>query len=282
MPIFDEDSSVTVESEDSLDTIEETTDENQENINNSEVETTEQPAVPEGQPPETDVTDKGTKLAEDPLSRANQLRANAEGQLRQAIEYIKYLKENQSRQQQQVKPEGQEEELFLDATKIQTTEDLQKFASSLQKVVEKKYQEIERNFSSSIQERQIEKTQETVAKSIESIQTTYPELREFNADGTKNPMYNSVLDKELSDRIIELDYDQARGIYRGGVNITKLAESIVNSYRSGKSSGTESAKTKIIDKKIGSLRNNAPVSSTEEEGSESAESMIANAIKAKR
>lgn len=282
MPIFDEDSSVTVESEDFMDTTEETTDESQENINNSEDGETESPATPETPAPEADVTDKGTKLADDPLSRANQLRANAEGQLRQAVEYIKYLKGNQNQPpaQPQVKPG--EEELFLDATKIQTTEDLQKYADSLRKVVEAKYQELEKNFSSSIQERQIEKTQETVAKSIESIQSSYPELREFNSDGTKNPMYNPVLDKELSDRIVELDYDEGRGIYRGGVNITKLADSIVKSYRSGKSSGTESAKTKIIDKKIGSLRNTPPANSSEEGESASAESLIVNAIKAKR
>lgn len=281
MPIFDEDSSVTTESEDSLDTTEDT-DEGQENINNSEVEKTETPAVTDGQPPEADVTNKGTKLDEDPLSRANQLRANAEGQLKQAVEYIKYLKGNPNQPKPPVKPEGQEEELFLDASKIQNTEDLQKFAASLQKVVEKKYQEIQKNFSSSIQERQIEKTQETVAKGIESIQSSYPELKEFNTDGTKNPMYNPVLDKELSDRIVELDFDESRGIYKGGVNIAKLAESMVKSYRSGKSNGTESAKTKIIDKQIGNLKNGPPSNSTEEEGSESAESFVANAIKAKR
>jgi len=277
MPIFNEDSGVTVESEDSIDTTEETTDESQENINNSE-EGTETPATSDEQSPETEVTDKGTKLADDPLSRANQLRANAEAQLRQAIDYIKYLKNNQ-----EVQPKKEdEEELFLDATKIQTTEDLQKYADSLRKVVEAKYQQLEKNFSSSIQERQIERTQENVAKEIESIQSSYPELREFNADGTKNPLYNPVLDKDLSDQITDLDYDEQRGIYRGGVNITKLAERIVNSYRSGKNSGTESAKTKIIDKKIGSLRNTPPANSSEEGEPASAESLIVNAIKAKR
>jgi len=281
MPIFDEDSSVTIESEDSLDTTEETTDEGQEDINNSEDGETESPATPETTAPEADVTDKGTKLADDPLSRANQLRANAEAKLNQAIDYINYLKNNQPQPQVEPKKEG-EEELFLDATKIETTEDLQKFAASLKQVVEAKYQQLEKNFSSSIQERQIERTQESVAKGIESIQTSYPELREFNADGTKNPMYNPVLDKELSDQIVELDYDEARGIYKGSVNIAKLAERIVKSYRSGKSSGTESAKTKIIDKKIGSLRNTPAANPSNEENSESAESFIANAIKAKR
>lgn len=278
MPIFNEDSNTTVESE--IDTTEETTDESQENLNNSdETEPSETPDTPEAQKPEENVTDKGTKLADDPLSRANQLRANAEAQLKQAIDYIKYLKENQPQTQEQ--PKKEDEELFLDASKIQTTEDLQRYADSLKKVVESKYQELEKNFASTIQERQIEKTQESVARQIETVQSTYPELREFNADGSKNPLYNPVLDQALSDQIMELDYDNVRGIYRGSVDVAKMADRIVKSYRTGKNNGTESAKTKIIDKKIGSLRSTPPVDSSEENPA-TAESIIVNALKGKK
>ena len=286
MPILEDEGSVEFENEVS-DESTETTDESQENIKNSDevVETkSEEESSTEknesgDEKSEDDKTEKGTKLDNDPLSRANQLRANAEARFRQAEEYISYLKNR--KQPQAVKPET-EEELFLDASKIETTEDLQKYAASLRKVVEGKYAELEKSFSGSLQQREVERTQESVAKGVESIQATYSELREFNADGTKNPSYNELLDKELADQFKELDFDKSNRVYRGRVDIAKLAGRIIKSYRSGKESGMTSAKTKIIDKTNGGIRTNAQPSASGPNKFDTAESFIANAIKTKK
>lgn len=283
MPILEDEGSVEYESTiDSNDT--ETVDESQENINNSDDETAtdsdttvETETDTEGEPQKDSTTDKGTRLAEDPLSRANQLRANAEARLKQAVDYIQYMEKTKSAETKA--PDTKE--LFLDASKIQTTEDLQKYADSLKQVFEEKFSKLETGFSHSIREREIEKVQDSVAKSVQEVQSLYPELREFNPDGTKNPSYNKKLDKELSDRFVELDFDENRGIYQGKTNIGKLANSIVTSYREGKNSGTESAKTRIIDKKNGAVKTQSQPSSSDE-GFESAEDFIASAIKGKR
>jgi hypothetical protein len=250
----------------------ETLDENQEHIKNTDDTSSEESEADA----ESDKTDKGTKLAEDPLSRANQLRANTEAELRKAVEYIRHL---ESKAKAPV-TEKKENELFLDASKIETKEDLQKFADSLNKFYGSKFAEMESKVSNTTMERFVEKTQDRVAGSIKQVQDKYAVFREFNSDGTKNPDYDKELDKELSEMYESLDFDKQRGIFRGQVSVLNLAERLMKSYEKGKGYGSNSTKKQVLDKRSASLKNTKVSDDIDnEEGDISAEGIVANAFK---
>lgn len=205
-------------------------------------------------------TEKGTKLADDPLSQANQLRANAERKLKQAMDYIARIEAERNGGQQQ---QDKGEELFLDPSKIETTEDLQKFAGSLIKMVEQKQAQLDGQLKQTAQEREAEKTKSFVLTQAEQVQSKFPMFREFNADGTPNSQYDPELDKALADLYNELDFDDKSQSYRGKVSLLKLAETIMKTSKRGEATGSQKAQTQVIDKRIGAIKQGgkpAPVS----------------------
>lgn len=207
-------------------------------------------------------TDKGTNLANDPIQRANQLRANAEAKFRQAMQYIRQLEEKANNSQS---GNGKQDELFLDPSKIETREDLQKFADSLLKVVGQKNQELEGKLKQTTEERQFEQTKNKVLGGIQEVQSKYPVFREYNLDGTKNPSYDPELDKALSDLYKELDFDPESNFYRGKVSIMRLAETIMNTSKRGEATGSQNAQTKVIDKRQGAVSGGQPSNAKQDE-----------------
>lgn len=224
----------------------------------------------------TQTTDKGTRLANDPLSRANQLRANAERKLKQAMDYIAELETKANGGQQQ---QDKGEELFLDPSKIETTEDLQKFAGSLIKLVEQKQSQLDGQLKQTAQEREIERTKTFISSQIEQVQSKYPMFRELNADGTPNPLYDAELDKALADIYNELDFDEKSQSYRGKVSLFRLAETIAKTSKRGEASGSQKAQTTVIDKRLGAIKQNGVKTTSEPDTSKmSASSIIASRI----
>jgi len=225
---------------------------------------------------QTQTTDKGTKLANDPLSQANQLRANAERKLKQAMDYIAELETKANGGQQQ---QDKGEELFLDPSKIETTEDLQKFAGSLIKLVEQKQSQLDGQLKQTAQEREIERTKTFISSQIEQVQSKYPMFRELNADGTPNPLYDAELDKALADIYNELDFDEKSQSYRGKVSLFRLAETIAKTSKRGEASGSQKAQTTVIDKRLGAIKQNGVKTTSEPDTSKmSASSIIASRI----
>lgn len=226
-------------------------------------------------PPADGTTDKGTKLAPDPLSQANQLRANAERKLAQAIEYIDEMKRNA----QPPKPAVVEPEEFLDPSKIETVEDLQKFASSLKNVFEKRQADLEGKLQQTAEERATEKTDKFVMSQVEGVQSKYPMFREFNADGSANPEYDPELDKTLSDLYTELDFDPQSKNYRGKVSLMRLAGAMVTMSKRGEGIGSKNAQTQVIDKRGGAIKTNGtPAGTVTDTSKMSAASTISSRI----
>lgn len=220
-------------------------------------------------------TDKGTKLAPDPLSQANQLRANAERKLAQAIEIIDEMKRNA----QPPKPTIAEPEEFLDPSKIETVEDLQKFANSLKNTFEKRQADLEGKLQQTAQERANEKTDKYVMSQVETVQSKYPMFREFNADGSANPEYDPELDKTLSNLYEELDFDPQSKSYRGKVSLLRLAESMVSMSKRGEGIGSQKAQTQVIDKRAGLIKTGGtPAPTTTDTSKMSAASIISSRI----
>lgn len=206
----------------------------------------------------TDVTEKGTKLDPDPLSQANQLRANAERQTRQyeallndpdrLKAYVKELEAESGAKQDDIESPALDS---LDPTKLETVEDLQNFAKALKEATQKEISQVQKQLSGFTSTQVEEKTISRIQGEISSIKDTYPELREFNADGSKNPDYNEELDTLVGETYNELDLDPKTGKYRGSISVKQIADRIMKARSVGEGSGSRKAKTTIVDKRGG-------------------------------
>ena len=142
-------------------------------------------------------TEKGTKLDQDPLRQAHQLRANAEAKTRQYEDFLSdpvkvkaYLADLEK--DKAGKTETKTEDL-IDPEKLETVGDLQKFAKQLQTKFQTETEKIRAELGGITQKEQIKEVANRVTSEVTAVQTKYPELREFNEDGTKNPDYNELV-----------------------------------------------------------------------------------------
>ena len=204
-------------------------------------------------------TEKGTKLDPDPLSRANQLRANAEkeargyyGLLNDPIKLEAYLQELKT-EKGLTKVEAQTGDALknLDPDKLETVEDLRGFAKGLKEATAKEIDSVKKQVFGLTSSQQVKETAGRIQGGITEVQTKYPELREFNTDGSKNPEYNGELDDLIGQLFQELDLDKRSGQYRGQVNIMSIADRIMGARRIGEGRGARKAKTDVIDKRSG-------------------------------
>lgn len=208
----------------------------------------------------TDVTDKGTKLDPDPLSQANQLRANAE---RKAREYEAFLndpvkvkayledleKENGGAKKEDEK--SSDDISKLDPKKLETVEDLQNFAEALKEATRKEIAAVKSQLTGMTTSQQQKDTANRIQSEIAEVQSKYPQLRELNPDGSKNPDYDEELDKLVGETYNELDLDKRTGNYRGKVNILSIADRIMKAKTIGEGNGSRKAQTDVIDKRKG-------------------------------
>ncbi len=197
-------------------------------------------------------TDKGTRLDSDPLSRANQLRANAEAEVRNYREFLNnpqavkaYLAELEKEQGGAV--EEQEDEITPD--QIETTEDLQKFARQLERKSNQKIEEVKRSLNGVQQKQALTATADQIDRQIQTIEGKYSALREFNADGSKNPDFDPELEKELGDLFIDLDYDPRGKQFKGKIDYVKVADRFMKAVKRGESQGSRKAQTIVKDKR---------------------------------
>ncbi len=269
---------------------EEVTDENEENVNNQAEDTATEPeGQPEGQEQdtsqsqETDQTDKGTKLDPNPLSQANQLRANAEARLRQYEQFMsdpgavkRYLEELEAEKGQSGPADSQP----MDPSKIETVEDLQKYAAYLEGKTTKQIEALRKENQQKDYVAQVKETGTRIASEIESVQTKYPQLRELNPDGTKNPDFDPELDREIGELYDYLDFDPQSHTYRGRVSFAKVAESFMRMAKRGEASGSRKAQTIVQDRRLGRAQSGTVSKSSEpDESSMSAGQLIASRMR---
>jgi hypothetical protein len=248
--------------------IETTTETNEEDVNNSGSSEEVSDSTPESTPDEQkgeeekplveEKTEKGTRLDPDPLSRANQLRANAEAEMRQyhallndpeRLEaYVSELKKEKG-----VAQPPQEEVTPVDPDKLETIDDLRNFAKYLQTNTQKEVSQLKQQLYGINQERVEEQTAKHIGSEIDRVRSKYPELRDTNSDGTLNPHYNKELDDLVSDMYEELDFNPQTRKFMGKISLERIADKIMRVRGLGEGEGSRKAQTDIIDKRRGRI-----------------------------
>lgn len=257
-----------------------------ENINNEDSTSEARPrgeAKAEGktQSKDVQVTEKGTKLAADPLQQANQLRANAEAKVREYKAFLsnpqalkRYLEELE-RETGQTQPAQDE----LTPDRVQTIEDVQKFLDQERGRIRQELEEIKRLKYGIASQAVEERISKTIASEIDEVRKKYPELRAVNPDGSPNPDFDPELEKELGDMFDELDLDPQTGRYRGQVSLLKLADRLMKAAKKGQDQGSRRAQTVIQDRRTGRVTSGMTAEEQPDESQLSASQTIAARIK---
>lgn len=249
-----------VTSEDSdIDEAEETQDESEEadSTDNTEAEASKTEETEdkteestEGTLKKQELTEKGTKLAEDPLSRVNQELANERAKIRQYEQLLNDPKQIKAYAAQFDKEnERVEEEPEMRVEDIHTTEDLQKYQRQQDRKVEAKLKELDSTISSVKSTQKDTQIGTRIQNEIATVRETYPEL------DPKSASYNPELDKavgRLFDRF-DGDVDQTGRIvgYKGEASLKDIADIVMSAAGSSKKQGSTEAQTIIRDKRTG-------------------------------
>lgn len=205
-------------------------------------------------------SDKGTKLDDDPLSRAHQLRANAEAKQRRYEEFLNdpkkvkaYLQELEEEQGKKSETSTEETDFLkdLDPEKMKTPADVVEFAKTLKEATRKEVAQMKEQLTGMASTQQQKEMAGRIQGEISSVQTKYPELREFNADGTKNPDFNPELENLIGETYESLDFDKKTGRFRGQVSVAAIADKIMGAKKIGEGSGSRKAQTDVLDKRGG-------------------------------
>ena len=210
---------------------------------------------------EEKVTDKGTKLDPNPIQQAHQLRANAEAKVRMFEDFLddpvkleSYLQDLKKERGGQGKEEKTED--LIDADKIETVDDLRKYAKQLRDQNTREIDSVKREMGGIKQGEQVRQIASKIGSEIKSIQDKYPALREFNTDGSKNPEYNEELDTAIGNFYNKLDFNGRTKMYRGRYSILGIADQFMKVRGIGVKSGSQQAQTIVKDKRTGRIITN--------------------------
>lgn len=206
-------------------------------------------------------TDKGTKLDPNPMSALNQEYKNAlskvgryEAVLNNPVMLRQYLAELEG--EKGGNNNGGEEEIDiskLDTSKLETVEDIQEYAAKLQKGFQQKIAKIESQFTQGAQTQQIKDLGTKISNEVTEVQNQIPELRELNADGSKNPSFDPKLDDFIGSLYEEFDLDPKTKFFRGQIGFKRLATAIMSAVKYGETRASKKAGTVIVDKTHGRI-----------------------------
>lgn len=284
---FEDEGSVAVDGENSYQEPtedQETQEESSEQVENDSSEnSSSQTESEEGSQPEK--TEKGTRLANDPLQQANQLRANAEREVREYRQFLndplavkQYLAELE-KERGGTETVEQDQEGTIDPDKIETVDDLKAYAKQLKREQEQVLKEVRGQVNGFTERQQEVAKVNKISSGIASVQQKYSALREFNADGTPNPEFDPELEAEFGQLYEELDYDAQRGTFHGKVDIERLADRFMKAAKRGESQGSKRAQTIVKDKRNGRvISGSGSQSSGTDESNMSAAQVIASRI----
>lgn len=214
-------------------------------------------------------TEKGTRLAEDPLQRANQLRANAERERDEMVALLSdpdqvtaYLQELQKEMGVTKKEMAQESE--TGEIKIEDVNDKATMQKYLKQETDKmhnilKQQEQSRNQESLV--KQVERAVGSAGTQIAAVKDKYPELREKNPDGTPNPDFDRELEARIGARwektFVPVRINGKVEMVPGKTSLEEIAEDMMFAVNRGRSRGSAQARTTILDKRTGAPRSGA-------------------------
>lgn len=239
-------------------TVEDTTVEESQNDTQTEESASENVNKSTSQEEEqSDITEKGTKLDINPLSRANQIAANERAKARQYEELLNdpiklraYM--SQFEQPKEQEPEEKEEDLSW----IQTDADLQKYLKDRDKRMEEK---LEKKFSSLTESQKklrqqdefadhIREVSDSIEKETVAVKEKYPEL------DAKSDQYSPELDAAVSELFHASDFDSSTNTYMGRVSLLGVADRIMHATRSMKEKASKQAQTKVLDRTTSRVR----------------------------
>jgi hypothetical protein len=227
-----------------------------------------------------DVSEKGTKLDDNPLSRVNQELANERAKVRQ---YEGVLNDPTVLKKYVQTFDKTEEEPEIKYEDVQTNEDLQKFLKQRDSKVEGKIKDLDQTISNIKSAQKDTITANRIQSDITAIRSQWDELDpKFGQDGKPtNPNYDPVLDNSIG-RIYEMyDLDKQTGGFKGQVSIKDIAEIVMQAAGSSKKQGSAEAQTTIINRKSGRAVSGASNAAPDETNMTPGQ-LIASRIKAAR
>ena len=280
------------------DEVDETTSENDsENINNSEDESNagenkvEKPEDNQNQDESGQkLTDKGTKLDPNPQSAIHQELANAKSEMRKyqdflqnptAVKnYLASLEEELGNKTGESKADiqgrAEDEDLITDPSKIITVEDFQSYAKFLKNDLNKAKEDLVKERNGIRQEASDRAINERVVSEIDTLQNKYSFLRPLNSDGTPNPDFDKDLEQEIADQYEEFDKDSKTGKYLGKTSILAIAERAIRIRKLGEATGSKRAQTTVLDKRQGAIKAGGGKSGASDESKMTATQLIAS------
>lgn len=202
----------------------------------------------------TQYTEKGTKLDPDPMSALNQQLAN---ERRVKADYEKILTDPKSLTDYAktmglglTKEEAQEIQDEVDPDKIETVEDLRKFAKGLQTKIENKSKELDNGIKGVQESRREEAVSSLIRDDIKAVREQYPELdpKPDSEGNPTNPDYNKELDATIGDLYEMADYDKDSKKYLGKVRIADVAKKVMSARQNGVTTGSRNAQTVVREK----------------------------------
>lgn len=262
--------------------VDDTTSENDTSSDDDSVggETQEQDQSQQGQGTENGKeqrTEKGTRVAPDPLSAANQARANAERLAKdyetllddpdQLETYLSELRRERGVTKKEVA--AQETEADIKEEDIKTQEDLHKFLAQERRRTENAIKELKDGVEKDRQSKQVEASVSGASREIDDAKNKYPELRQFNTDGSKNPEFNPDLEQAIGELWQEVNFDPRSGLPTGKVKLSTIISKVMAARGMGERQGSQRAKTQIVDRRSGGARNGAASKGTGKTGDES-------------
>jgi hypothetical protein len=250
--------------------------ENSANINNSDNDTGSQ----EGQSGETDtssdikpdeggkvkLTEKGTKLAENPLQQANQLRANAEAKAKQYEEFFSkpenveaFLKDlrggvtptNQPASGADKVSEMTDAEVLKLAEGVQNTGDVVNVLKGIIALTRGEIQKVRQEFQGFTTGAKVKETNANVASEIQQVQSKYPVLQKTLPDGSENPEFDKDLDDTIGRLFLKMDFDPATKTFRGKTSLMEVTDMVMKAAKISESRGSRKAQTVIKDRRSG-------------------------------
>jgi hypothetical protein len=198
-----------------------------------------------------ELTEKGTKLDPNPLSRVNQELANERAKIK---EYEKVLNDPTLLKSyvaqfapapETKEPVVPEKEIAL--TEVKTTEDLQSYLKQQDKKLNDKMKELDSTINTVKSSQKVTAIANGISSDIVAVREQYPEL------DPKNDSYNPELDTAVGAMYELIDYDQKTKTFRGNIKITDVASIIMKASGSSKKLGSEEAQTVIKDKRSGKV-----------------------------
>lgn len=212
----------------------------------------------------TELTEKGTKLDDNPLSRVNQELANERAKIKQYEGLLNnpallknYVKQFDGADEQKQEKTQEQEMRYED---VETTEDLQKFLRQQDSKVQSKLKELDTTISSVKSSQKDTIVASRIQNDITTVRSEYPEL------DPKSGSYSKELDLAVGELYEKFDLDTNTNAFKGQVSIKDIADIVMRAAGSSKKQGSTEAQTTIRDKRTGKAVSGASSQAPDESG----------------